>query len=131
MPAISPDGYIRLSLASLCTAPLLHLFSTVDHHFLEELQEQTVPARSAGFCEWKSATAPEISMGWGWFIHDELERLFLAPDAVRSNVMLIDALGYDLGAAKTSNLFCTWLNIFEWQETVNNALGNPLGCSPC
>jgi hypothetical protein len=123
---MSPDGYIRLSLAALSSAPLVHLFSTVDHHFLQELLEQAVPARSAGFSEWKTATAPEISIGWGWFVHDKLGRLFLAPDGIRSNVMLIDALGYDLGAVKTSNLFCTWLSIFEWKETVNNALGHPL-----
>jgi hypothetical protein len=126
MPSMSPDGYIRLSLASLGTLPWLHLYSAVDDHFLEELHEQTVPARTAGFCEWKSATAPEISIGWGWFVHDETDRLFLAPDGVRSNVMLIDSVGYDLDAMKTSHLFYTWLNIFEWTETVNNAIRNQI-----
>jgi hypothetical protein len=125
---VSPDGYIRISLASMCTVPFLHLFSEFDYDFLEELLGQTVPAHSAGFSEWRSATFPAISVGWGWFIHSRSHRLCVAPDGVRSNVMLIDALGYDLGAAKTSNLFSTWLNDFEWQHTVSEALHRSKAC---
>lgn len=119
---MSPDGYIRLPLASLNALSFVHLFSDSDADFLQELKEQTVPARAAGFSEWKSDTNPTISLGWGWFIHSESERILLAPDGVRSNVMLIDAHGYDLGPIQTSNLFCSWLDAFEWQGTVTMAL---------
>lgn len=127
-PALSPDGYIRLPLASLNALLFVHLFSESDDDFLDELRAQTIPARAAGFCEWKSNTDPAISLGWGWFIHNKSERLMLAPDGVRSNVMLIDAHGYDLGPVKTSDLFCTWLNAFEWQGVVSMALRDAVAC---
>lgn len=120
--AISSDGYIRLRLANLNALPFMHMFSENDINFLQELKVQTVPARTAGFSEWQSDTIPAISLGWGWFIHNQSERMLLAPDAVRSNVMLIDTFGYDLGQLKTSSLFCTWLSAFEWQDAVSMAL---------
>jgi hypothetical protein len=119
---MSPDGYIRLPLASISSLPLRHLFSEPDDGFLEELRMQTIPARAAGFSEWKSETSPAISIGWGWFILGHSDRLLLAPDGVRSNVMLIDARGYDLGASATSRLFCSWLGAFDWQNVVSAAL---------
>lgn len=127
-PSLSPDGYIRLPLASLNRLPFVHLYSDSDPDFLDELRAQTVPARSAGFSEWKSDTSPAISVGWGWFIHSQNERMLLAPDGVRSNVMLIDAHGYDLGPAKTSSLFCTWLASFNWQGDVSLALRDCMAC---
>lgn len=125
---MSPDGYIRLPLASLNALSFVHLYSESDEAFLEELKAQTIPARSAGFSEWKSTTAPAISLGWGWFIHSQREHMMLAPDGVRSNVMLIDAHGYDLGPIKTSNLFCTWLSTFEWQHIVGMAVRDTVAC---
>lgn len=127
-PVISPDGYIRLPLASLDALSFEHLYSERDESFLDELKGQTIPACSAGFCEWKSNGTPAISLGWGWFIHCQTERMMLAPDGVRSNVMLIDARGYDLGAEKTSNLFCTWLGTFEWQDMVGKAIRSAMAC---
>lgn len=125
---MSPDGYIRLPLASLHSLSFEHLFSESDADFLQELKAQTIPARSAGFSEWKSNTSPAISLGWGWFIDHRSDRMLLAPDGVRSNVMLIDAYGYDLGPMKTSSLLCTWLSAFEWQGTVSMALRDTLAC---
>lgn len=119
---MSPDGYIRLRLASLSTLSFVHLFSESDTGFLQELQAQTVPACSAGFSEWVSDTNPAVSIGWGWFIHSDSERMMLAPDGVRSNVMLIDMQGYDLGPQKTASLFGAWLNTFDWQPVVSMAL---------
>jgi len=109
--------------------PFVHLFSESDMGFLHELRSQTIPARTAGFSEWVSETNPSISIGWGWFVHSDSERMLLAPDAVRSNVMLIDMQGYDLGAQKTANLFSSWLNAFEWQSAVCLALNDH--DSPC
>jgi hypothetical protein len=128
VPGLSPDGYIRLPLASLKTLRFVHLFSESDEDFLEELKTQAIPARLAGFSEWKSDTSPAISIGWGWFIHSQSQGMMLAPDGVRSNVMLIDAQGYDLGPMKTSNLFRTWLAAFEWQCVVGMGLRDSIAC---
>lgn len=122
--AVSPDGYIRIRLSNLDVLPFVHLFSESDDGFLQELQSQTIPARCAGFSEWISDTTPPISIGWGWFVHSDSERMLLAPDGVRSNVMLIDTQGYDLGPQKTASLFGAWLSAFEWQPAVSTALNH-------
>jgi hypothetical protein len=121
-PTISSDGYIRLPLNDLSTLPFIHLASDSDSDFLAELQAQTIPALAAGFSEWMSETTPAISVGWGWYIHSPSRRLLLAPDAVRTNVMLTDIYGYDLGPTVTSNLFGSWLTIYDWQRAVSVAL---------
>jgi hypothetical protein len=130
-PTMSTDGYVRLPLASLNGLSFVHLFSESDGEFLRELRVQTVPARSAGFSEWKSDSEPPISLGWGWFIHEESDAILLAPDGVRSNVMLVDKQGYDLGPIRTSHLFCTWLNTFPWQNVVNVALDESECATAC
>jgi hypothetical protein len=39
--------------------------------------------------------------------------------------MLTDVYGYDLGPSVTSNLFGTWLTLYEWQKALNLALQAP------
>ena len=121
-PALSTDGYIRLRVTHLSALRFVHLGTERDSSFLAELQTKTVPARVAGFCEWMSDTTPAVSVGWGWFIHNPSNRLLLAPEAVRSNVMLTDIYGYDLGPVVTSDLFGTWLTSYDWQNAVSIAL---------
>lgn len=120
---VSHDGYIRLSLQALSEMPFMHLASDLDPCILSHLKLQTVPAQEAGYSEWSSMTAPTVSIGWSWFIHDQTKRLLPAPETIRSNVMLIDAHGYDLGKVASSYLFVTWLNLQDWQETVADAVG--------
>lgn len=122
VPLLSPDGYVRLPLASLDALSFVHLFSQRDDDFLLELRELTVPALVAGFTEWQSQSEPTISLGWGWFIPNDSPRLLLAPDPVRSNLMLTDVRGYDLGTAQTASLVSLWLDNLDWQETVETAL---------
>lgn len=119
---ISPDGYIRLSLANLAELPFIHLESTSDPDFCNELLAHTIQTRVAGFSEYRSDTTPAISLGWSWYVHSPSNRLLLAPEAVRSNVMLIDIHGYDVGAITTSGLLGTWLAVFDWQSSVRSKL---------
>ena len=120
---VSPDGYIRLSFDRFRELTFTHLGSGCDPQFLAELVAQGIPASDAGFSEWISSGTPAISIGWGWFIlRSQSQRPLLAPDCVRSNVMLINARGYDLGTAATSNLFRTWLDIHGWQDEANAVL---------
>ena len=120
--ATAADGYIRLPLSRLSAMRFEHLGSDVDAEFLAELKEQALPASNAGFSEWASNTTPAVSLGWGWYIHDTLNRMLLAPDPVRSNVMLTDLRGYDLGPVATSHLFSAWLAGYDWQDNVSTAL---------
>jgi hypothetical protein len=125
---MSPDGYIRLPLGSLVSLPFVHLFSHTDTGFMEDLRDTSVAVSAAGYSEWKSETRPDISLGWGWFVQAQSGQMLLAPDGVRSNLMLIDTTGYDLGPLRTSSLLHTWLQAFEWQGTVKNALHKNSAC---
>lgn len=138
MPVTSLDGYIRISIKNLNALPFVHLFSEADAHFQHELLDQLIPAKKAGFCECRSDTVPAISLGWGWYLHSQSNRLLVAPEEVRSNVMLIDQHGYDIGAPMTSGLLSAWLTVFDWQAWVRTTLhgnaslmdmanGNPFG----
>jgi hypothetical protein len=122
-PTVCHDGYIRLSLQALSEMPLMHLASDFDPCILSDLKLQTVPAQEAGYSEWSSLGTPTISIGWSWFVHDQTRRLLPAPETIRSNVMLVDTHGYDLGKVASSHLFNTWLNLYDWQQTVADAIG--------
>jgi hypothetical protein len=122
IPTVSRDGYIRLSLKLLSELPFIHLASDIDPCILEDLQSQAVPAQVAGYSEWISTTTPPISLGWSWFVHSHSQQLLPAPEAMRSNVMLIDVHGYDLGQTATSFLFATWLATHDWQRIVSEAV---------
>jgi hypothetical protein len=126
--AVSRDGYIRLSLANPIALPFLHLFSETDDGFLKDLRAQAAPARAPGFSAWKSDSCRRISIGWGEFIDSRSARKCPAPDGVRSNVMPIDAVGYDLSRLKTSNLLWIWADDFEWQPSVGIALDDAKSC---
>lgn len=128
LPRMSPDGYIRLPLGSLASLSFVHLFSHTDTDFLEDLRDNSIAVSTAGFSEWKSETRPDISLGWGWFIQSQTGKILLAPDGVRSNLMLIDTTGYDLGPLRTSSLLHTWLQGFEWQGAVKSALHKDSAC---
>ena len=121
-PVVSTDGYIRLPFNRFIELNFVHVGSDCDAALLAELNSLTVPALAAGFSEWISNTTPTISVGWGWFLHSRFRRVQLALDIVRSNVMLIDAHGYDLGATVTSRLFGTWLEDHNWQDDVSAVL---------
>lgn len=115
---ISPDGYVRLSIEQLTLLPFVHLGSFPDSEFEEELRAQAISCKVAGFSECRSDTTPTISFGWGWYVPSHSDLLLLAPDAVRSNVMLIDKYGYDLGNVVTAGMLSAWLRIFNWQSWV-------------
>jgi Domain of unknown function (DUF4902) len=112
---ISRDGYIRIAFSDLTSLPFLHLCSEHDPDFCEELQAKAIPSRIAGFSECRSDTTPAISLGWGWYVHDAANCLMLAPEPVRSNVMLIDKYGYDLGNVATAGVLSAWFALFDWQ----------------
>ena len=123
---ISPDGYIRLSFPSFSLLPFVHVFTERDANLQYELLEQTIFAELAGFSECISTTTPSISFGWAWYVQSESNSLQLAPEPVRSNVMIVDMQGYDVGVATTSELILQWLQYCDWQAMVKLALRVPL-----
>ncbi len=122
---ISPDGYIRLSFSIFSSLSFVHLFTDRDLTLLDELIAQAIPAESAGFSECISTTSPSISLGWAWYRHRDSNCLLLAPENVRSNVMIVDMHGYDVGTHATSKLISQWLTCCDWPAMVRLALRIP------
>lgn len=123
---ISPDGYIRLPFSSFSSLQFVHLYTDHDPALCDELIAQSIPVNSAGFSECISATTPSISLGWAWYIHAHSNLLMLAAEPVRSNVMIIDMHGYDVGSATTSELISEWLQYCDWRAMVGLALRIPI-----
>lgn len=122
--AATPDGYVRMRLAELQPIRFEHLFSYRDPALLAELLALGMPARLAGFTEWTSVSTPAVSLAWGWYVASRSRAVLLAPDGVRSNLMLIDARGYDLGPKRTSELLHAWLHSLPWRSDVAVAIRN-------
>lgn len=119
-----------MTLAGFARLRFAHLVSNSDQDLLDELLDQALPVRAVGFSEWKSDSIPEVSLGWDWLIAIQSNQFFLSPDAIRSNLMLIDTHGYDLGAPVTSNLLRVWLNtVLDWQKAVRIAIDFPVNPS--
>jgi len=112
---VSADGYVRLPLSSLMALSFTHRIAWRDDDLLNELREENVPALEAGYCEWVTADAHQVSLGWAWFTVCASGTTLLAPGGISSNVMLIDAKSRDMGANQTDSLLRAWLASVEWQ----------------
>lgn len=128
MSVVSLDGYVRLPFSDLSRLSFLHLCSENNEEFLQELRAKKIPARLAGFTEWKCDSMLPVSIGWAWFVHDCSDKVLLAPDPVRSNLMLRDAQGYDLGPRNTSEILAVWLHGFSWEDSVRMAVVTEENC---
>jgi phasin family protein len=114
----SCDGYIRMSLKRLALLQFVHVASACDQTLLPELLlADAVPAGAAGYTEWTSKTAPFVSLGWDWYC-DDVFRHCLLINEVRSNIMLVDSQGYDLGTRRSAHFIASWLGALEWQAAV-------------
>jgi len=121
MVILSKDGYVRLTLETFLSSPLVHLLSGLDDDKPPLLQEGASLARVSGYTEWVSATMPTITLGWDWRL-DVSQRylVYVKLSAPRSNVMLVDALLRDLGSTKTSALLESAIDTFAWQDEVHH-----------
>jgi hypothetical protein len=114
----SRDGYIRMSLKRLAVLQFVHVASACDQTLLAELLADAVPAGAAGYTEWICKTAPFVSLGWDWYRDEVYRRCLLITNEVRSNIMLVDSRGYDLGTQRSAHFIASWLGALEWQSVV-------------
>ena len=116
MPSISADSYIRLTLEQLQAVRLEHLISDIDADRPPAGGAATATAIS-GYTEWASAEVPRVSLGWDWELAPyegglRPRRLGLP----RSNVMLVDAAGADLGPAASDAALARLVDQMDWQR---------------
>lgn len=123
MLTISPDSYIRLTYTALQTIPLEHLISSVDEELPANPQDHAMLTTISGYTEWLSRVKPGITLGWDWqlsFVEGlpELRRI----NSPRSNLMLVDEQHKDLGEPDSSALLAEFIDQFDWQTTVWQAI---------
>ena len=112
--SISTDGFIRMSENQLMNYPLQHLISTVESTQIEDSQ-----ILYYGFTEWATSLTPALSTGWDWeFVEQNgiasLKRIGLP----RSNIMIVDVSGTDIGCDVTKTLIEKKIDTLFWEQFI-------------
>ncbi|MEB3862479.1 DUF4902 domain-containing protein [Acinetobacter sp. IK31] len=112
--SISTDGFIRMNENQLMNYPLQHLISTVESTQIEDSQ-----ILYYGFTEWATSLTPALSTGWDWeFVEQNgitsLKRIGLS----RSNIMIVDVSGTDIGCDVTETLIEKKIDTLFWEQFI-------------
>lgn len=112
--SISADGFIRLNENQLMNYPLQHFISIVESTQIEDSQ-----ILYYGFTEWVTSLTPALSTGWDWeFIEyngiTSIKRIGLP----RSNIMLVDVSGTDIGFEVTETLIEKKIDTLFWEQFI-------------
>lgn len=112
--SISTDGFIRMNENQLMNYPLQHLLSTVESTQIEDSQ-----ILYYGFTEWATSLTPALSTGWDWeFVEQDgiasLKRIGLP----RSNIMIVDVSGTDIGFDVTETLIEKKIDSLFWEQFI-------------
>lgn len=119
MLKVSADGYIRLPFSEFHEIRLEHLMSGLDDNEVGTNLDGASQAAISGYTEWLSAGSPKITLGWDWemeFNHGEVGLRRVGPP--RSNLMLQDGSGNDLGYEKSLLLMELFVDKMAWQSMV-------------
>jgi Domain of unknown function (DUF4902) len=114
------DYYIRLQEAQLEQVEFAHLATTVEPELLEaDPVGRDCKGCLTGATEWFGAVDhTAVSIGWDWISLNDLAISILDPLHIRTNVMLIDHWGVDLGDEITGARILAQLAKLGWQRTV-------------
>ena len=112
--SISTDGFIRMNENQLMNYPLQHLISIVESTQIEDSQ-----ILYYGFTEWVTSLTPALSTGWDWeFIEyngiTSIKRIGLP----RSNIMIVDVSGTDIGFEVTETLIEKKIDTLFWEQFI-------------
>lgn len=122
IPAVSDDGYIRLSFAKLERTPLIHLISGLDESCPRTSSGDATPTEIAGYTEWVSNTSKvAISIGWDWKMEIVNSQILLRKiNKPYSNIMLQHGHLIDSGQTKTAMQLESLIDTLNWQIEVRN-----------
>lgn len=124
MPVVSTDSYIRLTFNELARTNFTHLVSSPDEEVNRTLDVAGMSYTLGGYTEWSSHGNPAISIGWDWYIEKPSQKILIAPDEVRSNLMLRTRYGYDMGQDMTSDILKLWTESIAWKSVIRSIAGN-------
>ncbi|MBJ9424314.1 DUF4902 domain-containing protein [Acinetobacter seifertii] len=111
---ISADGFIRMNENQLMNHPLRHILSIVESIQIEDSQ-----IFYYGFTEWATLKTPALSTGWDWVFIEQngsasLKRIGLP----RSNIMIVDVSGTDIGFDVSGSLIEKKIDSLFWEQFI-------------
>ncbi|MBA2674457.1 DUF4902 domain-containing protein [Ramlibacter sp.] len=113
---------LRFPASELVHMRLDHLDSGIDvpefEPFAQGAQSPSDAPESTGYTEWIGAANASISVGWDWFVSAGIPLLTLRAGTIRTNLMLTDARGVDLGREATLQRLDGYLRSWAWQPAV-------------
>jgi len=118
----SRDGLVRLTLSALDATSLSHLVSGLDEEsWVQKNAEGAYSTTITGYTEWLGETDVPLSIGWDWYLDVTLgDKQYKRMNLPRSNVVLVNNRGKDLGYQMSNRLLSKKIDNFYWQETVVN-----------
>ncbi len=121
------DYYLRLQPEALTHLSLRHLESHVDLELTrpprpQEREGAWLTEDIGGYTEWVDADGAGYSLGWDWYVQAPAGGLAVRQHSIRTNIMLVDCVGGDLGRAQTEQVLLDWLQRWDWKEQVLAAL---------
>ena len=123
MLSVSVDGYMRLSFAKLQTISLVHLISSLDENSPTISHTGAMPTEIMGYTEWVSTSTPTITIGWDWQMDADHNHILLRRiSEPRSNIMLQDSTGMNVGPTKTIFMLEVLVDVMDWPNEVRNYL---------
>jgi hypothetical protein len=132
MPVLSSDGYVRLTVDHLNHTQMVHFFSALDDDHPEQLTPHVLPSPVSGYTEWVSSGNPTLSIGWDWRMYTQDRQMICELiDTPRSNIMLINAEGQDLGDRETRRLLIQHIASLNWQPAAVSAILQVYVSSSC
>jgi Domain of unknown function (DUF4902) len=119
----SPDYYWRIPEQELAGVRLQHLITVEDAMVLRQVRQWRVPGRRAGFTEWEGLEqgAP-LSLGWDWVELDDGDIQAAMALAPRTNIMPIDAKGYDIPGEWSAPHLWELIAGLPWKQFVRDSL---------
>ena len=117
----SPDFQARLKPEQLGALAWSHLDTSSDD---EHAITQERRGASGGLTEWSAAfRGRTLTLGWDWILCDDGQLLAGTMVAPRTNIRVLDALGYDADPQTNDASLWAIVNAMAWQPQVRQWIG--------
>ncbi|ENR2982563.1 TPA: DUF4902 domain-containing protein [Acinetobacter nosocomialis] len=112
--SISTDGFIRMNENQLMNYPFQDVVSIVESTQIEKSQIVYY-----GFTEWATLKTPALSTGWDWEFVEQNGFVTLKRTGLpRSNIMIVDISGTDIGFDSTETLIKRKIDTLFWEQFI-------------
>ena len=116
------DYCVRITERRLLSLQLIHLESGIDLSQGDDVSDRSqidaIESELTGYSEWLDQNSPEISIGFDWVMGAPHGLLAVRERSIRTNLMLVDESGADLGLEATTQACEQLLRSGAWHAAV-------------